>query len=64
MFSLKYFSQYSHLAPFLACAINVLHNMVFKTKIKQLKTAVSFWNIAANISCEDGTEMMSEITKE
>ena len=41
----------------MAYAISVLHDMVFKTKIEQLKTAFSLGNIAGNISCEDGTEM-------
>ena len=46
-------------APVLACMINVLHNMLFKTKIEQLKTVVLFENIGGNISCECDTEMMS-----
>ena len=43
----------------LSCTINVVLNMAFKTKIEQLKTAVSLENIADNISCEYGTEMTS-----
>ena len=43
----------------LSCTINVLLNMTFKTKIEQLKTAVSLENIVDNISCEYGTEMTS-----
>ena len=42
---------------FSACAINILHNMVFKTKLKQLKAAVSLENIAGNISYQYGTEI-------
>ena len=41
----------------MAYAISVLH-MVFKTILEQLKTAFSLGNIAGNISCEDGTEMI------
>ena len=33
--------------------------MVFKTKIEQLKTAVSLENIVGNTSYEDDMEMMS-----
>ena len=47
--------------PFLVCAINVLHNFVFKTKIVQLKTTILLDNIAGNIPCEHGTEMTSPI---
>ena len=42
--------------PALACKINVLRNIIFKTKIK---TSFLLDNIAANISCEHGTEMTS-----
>ena len=46
------------LGPLLACAVNVLNNMVFKT-IEQLKTTLSLENIVENIASEDITEMMS-----
>ena len=58
-FSLKYFSQYFEWDSDLACTVNVLDDMVFKTKIKELKTVVSLENIAGNISCENVTEMTS-----
>ena len=45
----------------LACVVNVLHNMVFKTKIKQLKRTVSLENIVGNISSEKNTEITSSI---
>ena len=32
--------------------------MIFKTKIKQPKTAVSLENVVGNISCEYSTELM------
>ena len=35
----------------LTSTVNVLHNMVLKTTIKQLKTAVSLKNIAGNTFC-------------
>ena len=59
MFSRRFSSQYSHWGPFLACAVNVLNNMVFKTTIEQLKTTLSLENIVENIASEDITEMMS-----
>ena len=43
--------------PFWACAINILHIMVFKTKLEQLKTTVSLENIAGNISYQCDTEI-------
>ena len=52
--------QYSHsgsrFGPVLVGTINVLHEMVFKAKIEQLKIAVSLQNIAGNISCEYSME--------
>ena len=42
-----------------AWLINVLHNMIFKTKIEHLKTGVSLENIVGNISCEYGAKMTS-----
>lgn len=43
----------------LACAINDLNNMVFKTKIEKLKTVVSLGSNAGDIFCEDGTAITS-----
>ena len=43
----------------MACAVNVLHNMVLRTKIEQPKTAVSLENTAGKISCDDDTEVTS-----
>ena len=43
----------------MTCVVDVLHNMVFRLKIEQLKTTASLENIAENISCEDDTEMTS-----
>ena len=54
---LKYLSLHSHWRPRFGLRDNVLHNMVFKIKIEQLKTVVSLDNNARNISCEDGTDM-------
>ena len=46
--------------PVLAGVVNVLYNMVLRTKIEQLnKRTVSLANIAVNISCKEKTEMMS-----
>ena len=56
---LKYLSLYSYWRPRFGLRDNVLHNMVFKTKIKQLKTVVSLDNNARNISCEDGADKTS-----
>ena len=56
---LKYLSLYSYWRPRFGLRDNVLHNMVFKTKIEHLKTVVSLDNNARNISCEDGTDKMS-----
>ena len=43
----------------LACAINDLNNMVFKTKIEKLQAVVSLGSNAGDIFCEDGTEITS-----
>ena len=56
---MRFYSQCSHWGPFLACAVNVLNNIVFKTKIEQLKTTLSLANIVGNIASEDDTEMAS-----
>ena len=56
---LKYLSLHSHWRPRFGLRDNVLHNMIFKIKIEQLKTVVSLDNNARNISCEDGTDKTS-----
>ena len=59
MFSLWYFSLYSHRRPGFWPARFLFGIMFFKTKIEQLRSTVSLQNIGGNIPCEFNTKMTS-----
>ena len=61
MFSLWYFSLYSHWSPRFGLRSWCFAYMVFKTEIKQLKATVWMENIVGNISCEGNTKMTSPL---